>query len=84
MKQRVLSGVVIAVVAISVLLLMNTVVFPIVWTVLAVMAVYEIEKVTQIKNKALVVLSLAFSALFLLLFRYLVEKSGRNRSVFLL
>lgn len=66
MKQRVLSGVVIAVVAISVLLLMNTVVFPIVWTVLAVMAVYEIEKVTQIKNKALVVLSLAFSALFCL------------------
>lgn len=66
MKQRVLSGVVIAVVAISVLLLMNTVVFPIVWTVLAVMAVYEIEKVTRIKNKALVVLSLAFSALFCL------------------
>lgn len=66
MKQRVLSGVVIAVVAISVLLLMNTVVFPIVWTVLAVMAVYEIEKVTQIKNKALVVLSLVFSALFCL------------------
>lgn len=66
MKQRVLSGVVIAVVAISVLLLMNTVVFPIVWTVLAVMAVYEIEKVTQIKNKALVVLSLAFSAFFCL------------------
>ena len=27
--------------------------------------------------------NLAFSALFLLLFRYLVEKSGRNRSVFL-
>lgn len=66
MKQRVLSGVVIAVVAISVLLLMNTVVFPIVWTILAVMAVYEIEKVTQIKNKALVVLSLAFSTLFCL------------------
>lgn len=66
MKQRVLSGVVIAVVAISVLLLMNTVVFPIVWTVLAVMAVYEIEKVTQIKNKALMVVSLAFSALFCL------------------
>lgn len=66
MKQRVLSGVVIAVVAISVLLLMNTVVFPIVWTVLAVMAVYEIEKVTQIKNKALMVVSLAFAALFCL------------------
>lgn len=66
MKQRVLSGVVIAVVAISVLLLMNTVVFPIVWTVLAVMAVYEIEKVTQIKNKALMILSLVFSALFCL------------------
>lgn len=66
MKQRVLSGVVIAVVAISVLLLMNTVVFPIVWTVLAVMAVYEIEKVTQIKNKALMAVSLAFAALFCL------------------
>lgn len=66
MKQRVLSGVVIAVVAISVLLLMNTVVFPIAWTVLAVMAVYEIEKVTQIKNKALMVVSLAFAALFCL------------------
>lgn len=66
MKQRVLSGVVIAIVAISVLLLMNTVVFPIVWTVLAVMAVYEIEKVTQIKNKALMILSLVFSALFCL------------------
>lgn len=66
MKQRVLSGVVIAVVAIGVLLLMNTVVFPIVWTVLAVMAVYEIEKVTQVKNKVLMVLSLIFAALFCL------------------
>lgn len=66
MKQRVLSGVVIAVVAISVLFLMNTVVFPIVWTVLAVMAVYEIEKVTQVKNKVLMALSLVFAALFCL------------------
>lgn len=66
MKQRVLSGVVIAVAAISVLFLMNTVVFPIVWTVLAVMAVYEIEKVTQVKNKVLMALSLVFAALFCL------------------
>lgn len=66
MKQRVLSGVAIAVVAIAVLLLMNTPVFPIFWAVISVMAVYEIEKVVKVENKVLITVSMIFSALFVL------------------
>lgn len=66
MKTRVLSGVVIAAVAIAVLLLMNTPVFPIFWAVLSVIAVYEIEKVAKIENKLLEGFSLVFAAVFAL------------------
>lgn len=66
MKQRVLSGVVIGVIAVAVLLLMNTPVFPVFWTIITVMAVYEIEKVAKVKNKVLSIVSYAFAALFVL------------------
>ena len=64
MKQRVLSGIVMAVIFILMVVAIYTPVFYILMGVLAVMAVYEIEQVVQVGNLSIRILSGAF-ALFL-------------------
>lgn len=62
MKQRVITGVISAVIFIGVLCLMNTIVFPIFVAALSVIAVWEIEKAVGLKNMLIMVLSLLLSA----------------------
>ena len=53
MKQRVITGVLAAIVFIGALFLMNTIVFPIFLAFLSVVAVFEVEKAVGLKNKAI-------------------------------
>ena len=62
MKQRVITGVISAVIFIGALCLMNTIVFPIFVAALSVIAVWEIEKAVGLKNMLIMVLSLVLSA----------------------
>lgn len=62
MKQRVITGVLSAIIFIGALLLMNTVVFPIFIAALSCIAVWEIEKAVGLKNKMIMVISLILSA----------------------
>lgn len=62
MKQRVITGVLSAIIFIGALCLMNTIVFPVFIALLSAMAVYEIEKAVGLKNKLIMILSLILSA----------------------
>ena len=62
MKQRVITGVISAVIFIGALCLMNTIVFPIFVAALSVIAVWEIEKAVGLKNMLIMVISLILSA----------------------
>ncbi len=62
MKQRVITGVLAAIVFIGALCLMNTLVFPVFIAVLSCMAVFEVLKAVGLKNKMIYGVSLAFSA----------------------
>ena len=62
MKQRVITGVLSAIIFIGALLLMNTVVFPVFTALLSCIAVWEIEKAVGLKNKMIMALSLVLSA----------------------
>ena len=73
MKKRVITGVIGSAVFIGVLFLMNTLVFPAVLSVASVIAVYEIEKATGLKNKPIMVVTLAFSAVVPFLFNQRIE-----------
>ncbi|MBQ6020054.1 MAG: CDP-archaeol synthase [Clostridia bacterium] len=63
MKQRVLTGIVIAVFLVGYLFSMFTFVFPILNAILSVLSVYEIHKVTRVKNLPLKILSELSAAL---------------------
>lgn len=63
MKQRVITGVLAAIVFIGALFLMNTLVFPVFLSFLSVIAVWEVEKAVGLKNKLIYVVSLVFSAI---------------------
>lgn len=62
MKQRVITGLLAAVIFIGALCLMNTIVFPVFIALLSVIAVWEIEKAIGLQNKLIMILSLVLSA----------------------
>ncbi len=70
MKQRVITGVLAAIVFIGALFLMNTIVFPIFLAFLSVVAVFEVEKAVGLKNKAIYTASLLLSAAIPFIFHF--------------
>ena len=62
MKQRIITGVIAAVVFIGALVLMNTIVFPLFVALLSVIAVWEVEKAVSLKNVPIIAVSLILSA----------------------
>ncbi len=70
MKQRVITGVLFAIIFIGAILLINTIVFPIFVAVLSGIAVWEIEKAVGLKNKFIMILSLAVSVCIPFLFEF--------------
>ncbi len=62
MKQRVITGLISAIIFIGALVLMNTVAFPVFVALLSCIAVWEIEKAVGLKNKMIMILSLILSA----------------------
>lgn len=62
MKQRVITGVLAAVVFIGMLFLMNTIVFPVFVAVLSCIAVWEVLKAVGLKNIPIYAVSLSLSA----------------------
>ena len=70
MKQRVITGVLAAIVFIGALFLMNTIVFPIFLACLSVVAVFEVEKAVGLKNKAIYTASLLLSAAIPFIFHF--------------
>ena len=62
MKKRVITGIVAGILFIGVLFLMKTIVFPIVISILSVIAVYEIEKTTGLNNFPVRALTVAVAA----------------------
>ena len=63
MKTRILSGVGVVVFLIAMLLCTYTPFFSLFLALLSGVAVFEIERVAQVKNKAIMGISVAFSAL---------------------
>lgn len=78
MLKRIIVGVIAALFAIGVIALRNTPVLPIVLAVFACIATYEIEKCVQIKNKAIMGVSLVFSALTPVYYIYAPALSARG------
>lgn len=70
MKQRIITGVICAVLFIGCLFLMNTVVFALVLSLMSAIAVYEVEKAVSLKNIPIKVLSLALSVAIPLLVHF--------------
>lgn len=70
MKQRVITGVLFAIIFIGAILLINTIVFPIFVAVLSGIAVWEIEKAVGLKNKFIMILSLAVSVCIPFIFEF--------------
>ena len=58
MKQRIITGLICAVLFIGCLFLMNTIVFTLVLSLMAAIAVHEVEKAVNLKNKPIMILSL--------------------------
>ena len=75
MKQRVITGVLFAIIFIGAILLINTIVFPIFVAILSGIAVWEIEKAVGLKNKFIMILSLAVSVCIPFLFEFGVSIS---------
>ena len=61
MKQRIITGVICAILFIGCLFLMDTIFFPIVLSLMSAIAVYEVEKAVALKNIPIMVLSLALT-----------------------
>ena len=70
MKQRIITGVICAVLFIGCLFLMNTVVFALVLSLMSAIAVYEVEKAVSLENIPIKVLSLALSVAIPLLVHF--------------
>ena len=76
MKQRVITGLLFAIIFIGAILLMNTLVFPVFVAVLSAIAVWEIEKAVGLKNKLIMILSLAVSVCIPFLFEFGISVSA--------
>ncbi len=73
MKQRIITGLICAVLFIGCLFLMDTVFFAAVLALMSVIAVHEVEKAVNLKNKPIMVLSLILSALIPLLTHFEIK-----------
>mgnify|MGYP006382995133 CR=1 FL=1 len=58
MKQRIITGSICAVLFIGCLFLMNTIVFALVLSLMSAIAVHEVEKAVNLKNKPIMIFSL--------------------------
>ena len=74
MKTRILSGVGVVVFLIAMLLCTYTPFFSLFLALLSGVAVFEIERVAQVKNKAIMGISVAFSALLPMLAQYEITR----------
>lgn len=70
MVKRIVVGVIAALIAIGIIVLRNTPVLPVALAFLSCVATYEIEKCVQLKNKAVMGVSLVFSALVPVYYTY--------------
>ncbi len=70
MLKRIVVGVIAAIMAIGIIVFRNTPILPIALAFLSCVATYEIEKCVQLKNKAIMGVSLVFSALVPVYFTY--------------
>ncbi len=61
MKQRIITGLICAVLFIGCLFLMDTIVFALVLSLMSAIAVQEVEKAVNLKNKPIMILSLALA-----------------------
>jgi phosphatidate cytidylyltransferase len=81
MLKRIIVGVIGALVAITVIVFRNTPLLSIVLAFFTVLAAYEIEKCVQVKNKAVMAVSLVFSALMPFYYEYEPELSSRGITI---
>ena len=70
MKQRVITGVLFAIIFIVAILLINTIAFPIFLALLSGIAIWEIEKAVGLKNKLIMVFSIAVGVCIPFLFEF--------------
>lgn len=70
MKQRVITGVLFAIIFIVAILLINTIAFPIFLALLSGIAIWEIEKAVGLKNKLIIVFSIAVGVCIPFLFEF--------------
>lgn len=70
MVKRIVVGVIAALIAIGIIALRNTPVLPVALAFLSCVATYEIEKCVRLKNKAVMGVSLVFSALVPIYYTY--------------
>ena len=61
MRQRIITGLICGVLFIGCLFLMNTILFPVVLSLMSAIAVHEVEKAVKLKNKFIMAISIAFS-----------------------
>ena len=73
MKQRVITGVLFAIIFIGAMLLMNTLVFPVFIALLSVIAVYEIVKAVGLKNRFIMASSMTLAAVIPFLFEFRIK-----------
>lgn len=78
MLKRIVVGVIAALLMITVLIFRNTPLLSIALAFLAVVAAYEIEKCVQVKNKAIMAVSLVFTALVPFYYEYAPELAARG------
>lgn len=78
MVKRIVVGVIAALLAITVIVFRNTPALPIVLAFLSCVAAYEIEKCVQLKNKAIMGVSLVFSALVPIYYTYAPALEARG------
>ena len=70
MKQRVITGVLFAIIFIVAILLINTIAFPVFLSLLSAIAVWEVEKAVGLKNKLIMVFSIAVGVCIPFLFEF--------------
>ncbi len=70
MKVKIITGIISTIFAVGVLFFMHTVAFPIIISFFTVVAVYEIEKASGLKNIPILIVTLAFSAIIPFFFHY--------------
>lgn len=78
MLKRIVVGVIAALLMITILIFRNTPLLSIALAFLAVVAAYEIEKCVQVKNKAIMAVSLVFTAFVPFYYEYAPELASRG------